>query len=183
MNSGEKPCRIAGMVVGLLAMSLVPAWAGCKSAMSSPQWPAVARAISTVGLCEQLPVGPNRTSSFKVVSADVCSTGDSLASIKATALLTCEAGDNTLFQMAPVKGKVIATVSLDMGACRITDTHIEIDGEIGSLLSELSDTQDVGRRAGHNRNCHACASCDNAEARAAKPPLLGPTMPWRRSRR
>ncbi|WP_245306784.1 MULTISPECIES: hypothetical protein [unclassified Rhizobium] len=72
-------------------------------------------------------------------------TGDSLASIKATALLTCETGDNALFQMAPVEGKVVATVSLDVGACKITDTHIEIDGEIGSLLSELPDTQDVGR--------------------------------------
>ncbi|OWV83451.1 hypothetical protein ATY81_20755 [Rhizobium sp. R72] len=145
MNSGEKPCRVAGIAVGLLAMSLVPAWAGCKSAMSSPEWPAVERAISTAQLCEQLPVGPNRTSRFKVISADVCLTGDSLASIKATALLTCETGDNALFQMAPVEGKVVATVSLDVGACKITDTHIEIDGEIGSLLSELPDTQDVGR--------------------------------------
>ncbi|MDQ0558989.1 hypothetical protein QO004_000764 [Rhizobium mesoamericanum] len=156
MNSGEKPCWIAGIVVGLLAMSLVPAWAGCKSAMSSPQWPAVARAISTVGLCEQLPVGPNRTSSFKVMSADVCSTGNSLASIKATAVLTCEAGDNSLFQMAPVEGRVITTVFLDMGACRITDTHIEIDGEIGSLLSELPDTQDVGRSWAQSQLSRLC---------------------------
>ncbi|WP_431320516.1 hypothetical protein [Rhizobium sp. YTU87027] len=156
MNSGEKPCRVAGIAVGLLAMSLVPAWAGCKSAMSSPEWPAVARAISTAQLCEQLPVGPNRTSRFKVISADVCLTGDSLASIKATALLTCETGDNALFQMAPVEGKVVATVSLDLGACKITDTHIEIDGEIGSLLSELPDTQDVGRNWAQSQLSRLC---------------------------
>ena len=156
MNSGEKPCKIAGIAVGLLALSLVPAWAGCKSAMSSPQWPEVARAISTAQLCEQLPVGPNRTSSFKVVSADVCSTGANLASVKATALLTCETGDNALFQMAPVEGKVVATVSLDVGACKITDTHIEIDGEIGSLLSELPDTQDFGRNWAQSQLSRLC---------------------------
>ena len=156
MNPGEKPCKVVGIAVGLLAMSLVPAWAGCKSAMSSPEWPDVARAISTAQLCEQLPVGPNRTSSFKVVSADVCSTGDSLASIRATALLTCETGDNSLFQMAPVEGKVVATVALDVGACRITDTHLEIDGEIGSLLSALPDTQDFGRNWSQSQLSHLC---------------------------
>ncbi|MBB3317374.1 hypothetical protein FHT77_003256 [Rhizobium sp. BK181] len=156
MNPGEKPCKIAGIAVGLLALSLVPAWAGCKSAMSSPQWPEVARAISTAQLCEQLPVGPNRTSGFKVVSADVCSTGANLASVKATALLTCETGDNALFQMAPVEGKVVATVSLDVGACKITDTHVEIDGEIGSLLSELPDTQDFARNWAQSQLSRLC---------------------------
>ncbi len=101
-------------------------------------------------------MGPNRTSSLKVVSADVCSTGGGLASIRATALLTCETGDDALFQMAPVEGKVVATVSLDVGACRITDTRIEIDGEIGSLLSGLPDTQDFGRNWAQSQLSHLC---------------------------
>jgi hypothetical protein len=156
MNPGKKPSKIVSIAVGLFVLCQAPAWAGCKSAMDSPEWPNVARAISTAQLCEQLPMGPNRTSGFRVLSADICSSGDGRASIRTTALLTCETGDDALFQMAPVEGKVIATVSLDVGACRITDTRIEIEGEIGSLLSGLPDTQDFGRNWAQSQLSHLC---------------------------
>ena len=156
MKAGEKPSRIVGIAIVLCLTGSAPAWAGCKSATDSPEWPKISHAISTAQLCEQLPVGPNRTSSFRVLSADVCSSGDGLASIRATALLTCETGDDALFQMAPVEGKVVATVSLDPAACRITDTHIEIDGEIGSLLSGLPVTQDFGRNWAQSQLSRLC---------------------------
>ncbi|KRB51926.1 hypothetical protein ASE04_10420 [Rhizobium sp. Root708] len=156
MKAGEKPSRIVGVATVLCLMGSAPAWAGCKSATYSPEWRNISHAISTAQLCEQLPVGPNRTSSFRVLSADVCSSGDGVASVRATALLTCETGDDALFQMAPVEGKVVATISLDMAACRITDTHIEIDGEIGSLLSGLPDTQDFGRNWAQSQLSRLC---------------------------
>lgn len=156
MKAGEKPSRIVGVAIVLCLAGSAPASANCRSATDNPEWPNISHAISTAQLCEQLPVGPNRTSSFRVLSADFCSSGDGLASVKATALLTCETGDDALFQMAPVEGKVVATVSLDPAACRITDTHIEIDGEIGSLLSGLPDTQDFGRNWAQSQLSRLC---------------------------
>ncbi|MDM9620827.1 hypothetical protein QTL94_10740 [Rhizobium sp. S96] len=156
MKPGEMPCRIVLIAIGLFAVSLAPAWAACKSATESPEWPAVAKAISTARLCEQLPVGPNRTSSFKVLSADVCAEDNGLASVRATALLTCETGNDSLFQMDPVDGKVTVTVSLDPAACKITDAHLDIDGEMGGLLSGLSDTQDFARNWAQSQLSRLC---------------------------
>jgi hypothetical protein len=145
MKPGET-LRIAVCVsAGLFAMSLAPAWAACRSATESPEWPGIARAMASAQLCEQLPVGPNHTSSFKVLSADVCSNGDGLSSIRATALVSCETGPDALFQTPAIESEVVATASVDIGACRITDADIEIGGELGSLLSGLSDTRGLAR--------------------------------------
>jgi hypothetical protein len=58
--------------------------------------------------------------------------------------------------MPPIEGEVVATVSLDVGACRITDTRIEIDGAIGSLLSVLPDTQDFARNWAQTQLSRLC---------------------------
>ncbi len=156
MKPGKKLCSIGCMSVGLFVLLLSPTWAACVSATTSPQWPEIARAISTAQLCEQLPVGPNRTSSFRVLSADVCTMDNGLASVRISALLTCESGEGSLFQMGPMESRVVATVSLDAEACRITDTHLEIDGEIGSLLSGLPDTQDFAHRWAQSQLSRLC---------------------------
>lgn len=145
MNFGRASYRIVCMSTGLLWLSLTPAWANCTSVMANSEWPAVAHAISNARLCEQLPVGPNRTRSFKVISAEVCRNAGDLTSITAQALLTCETDDSALFQLEPIEGKVTVNVTLDTAACRITDARMDIDNGVGGLLSGLADTQDLAR--------------------------------------
>jgi hypothetical protein len=101
--------------------------------------------MASAQLCEQLPMGPNHTRSFKVLSADVCSNGDGVSSIRATALVSCVTGPDALFQTPSIESEVFATASVDIGACRIADADIEIGGELGSLLSGLSDTRALAR--------------------------------------
>src|SRR5262245_44450975 len=92
---------------GLFALSFGPAWADCMSAASSPEWPDVVRSIAKAQLCEQLPVGPNRTQSFRVISADVCSEGGGISTVRAKALLTCESEPGSLFAMEPIESDVV----------------------------------------------------------------------------
>lgn len=156
MMSGRIGWEVFCMSAALLAQPVSSALAECRSATESPAWPEVARAISTAKLCEQLPMGPNRTASLRIISADVCSNGDGIASLRATAQLTCETGDDALFEMPPVEGKVLATISLDVNACRINDTHLEIDGDLGGLLSQLPDTQEYGRQWAQSQLSRLC---------------------------
>jgi hypothetical protein len=58
--------------------------------------------------------------------------------------------------MDPVDGKVTVTVSLDPAACKITDAHLDIDGEMGGLLSGLSDTQDFARNWAQSQLSRLC---------------------------
>lgn len=152
---GKAP-RKALCIFGLFTLTFAPAWANCRSATSSPEWPYVARSVAEAQLCEQLPVGPNRTRSLKVLSADVCSDGGAISTVKATALLTCESDPDSLFHTPPLEGEVVAIVSLDVGACRITDSRIEIGGDIGTLLSGLQDTQDVARNWAQSQLSRLC---------------------------
>lgn len=148
--------RKALCISGLFALTFAPAWANCRSATSSPEWPYVARSVAEAQLCEQLPVGPNHTRSVKIVSADVCSDGGGVSTVKATALLTCESDPDSLFQTPPLEGDVVAVVSLDMSACRIKDSRIEIGGDIGTLLSGLQDTQDFARNWAQSQLSRLC---------------------------
>jgi hypothetical protein len=145
MTTGDTLHKAICISAGILVISMAPAWAGCRSAAGSPEWPGIARAMASAQLCEQLPMGPNHTGSFKVLSADVCSNGNGLSSIRATALVTCETGPDALFQTPSIESEVVATASVDVGACRITDADIEIAGELGSLLSGFSDTRGLAR--------------------------------------
>ncbi|NLS07946.1 hypothetical protein HGP14_32485 [Rhizobium sp. P32RR-XVIII] len=144
----ERFCRnlkVTGFSAAISFLSFVPALAECRSALNSPEWPQIARAIGSAQLCEQLPLGPNHTARFQVMSVDICSLPNGASSLVAKALLTCESSSDSLFQTPPLEGEVVATVTLDIGACRITDANIQISGELGALLSGLEETQQFAR--------------------------------------
>lgn len=123
----------------------VPASAECWSALDSPEWPRIAQSVAAMQLCEQLPVGPYGTASIQVESFDFCSVSSSVATVSARAQLTCESGSDALIQTPPLDGEIVATVSLDTAACSISDTGLQISGEIGSLLAGLEETQQIAR--------------------------------------
>ena len=141
----SKELKATGFSAAVSLLSFAPASADCRSVLNSPEWPGIARTIASAQLCEQLPLGPNHTARFEVLSVDICSLSSSASSVVAKALLTCESSSDALFQTPPLDGEVVATVTLDIGACRITDANIQISGEIGALLSGLQETQQFAR--------------------------------------
>jgi hypothetical protein len=148
--------KAACLFAAMSLLSFAPAMAECRSALSSPEWPRVAKAISSAQLCEQLPLGPNHTARFDVLSVDICSLPSGASSVAAKALLTCESSSDALFQTPPLEGEVVASVMLDIGACRITDANIQISGEIGALLSGLQETQQFARDWAQSRLSSLC---------------------------
>lgn len=129
--------------------------AACWSALQSPQWPQLAASIATIKLCEQLPGGPDQTKKFDVTAVDLCTAANGVA-ITAKASLTCGSSSGAFIQTPPLDGRVVATVTLDIGACRITESNIDISGEVGGLLSSLPQTQQFARAWAQSRLSQLC---------------------------
>jgi hypothetical protein len=141
-------CRHIGAICLSAAAFLLasnPLMAACISAMNTPQWPTIARSIRTVQLCEQIPVGPNHTARFQIVSLDACQAAPGVSSIVARALLTCESGSDSILPLPPFEGEVTAAITLDTNTCMIRDTNVQISGDLGMLLSGLNETQQFAR--------------------------------------
>lgn len=149
---GAKTACIAAAVLPLLS---APAVADCWSALKSPEWPRLAKTFTSVKLCEQLPGGPDRTKKFEVTAADVC-TAPNGVSITARASLTCETGPGAFLKIPPLSGSAIAKVTLDIGACRITESHVSFGGAIGEALETLPQIQNFTRSWAQSRLSELC---------------------------
>ncbi|TAV04533.1 hypothetical protein [Rhizobium ruizarguesonis] len=147
--------KTACLSVTLLAELCLPAEAACWSALKSPEWPRLAESIATIKLCEQLPGGPDRTKKFEVTAVDLC-TAENGVSITAKASMTCGASSGAFIKTPSLDGRVVATVTVDIGACSITESNIEISGEVGGLLSSLPQTQQFARSWAQSRLSHFC---------------------------
>lgn len=141
-------CRYIGAIcfsVAAFLLAFDPLLAACISAMNTPQWPSIVKSVRTVQLCEQIPVGPNHTARFQIMSLDACQVAPGISSIVARALLTCESGADSILPLPPVEGEVTAAITLDTNACMIRDTRVQISGDLGMLLSGLDETQQFAR--------------------------------------
>jgi hypothetical protein len=138
--------RLGSLTGVAVLLGCWPASAACMSAMSTPQWPQIARSLRSAQLCEQIPIGPNHTAAFQVISVDVCSSAQGMSSIVARALLTCEAGSDSIVPLPPLEGEVVATVMLDARACMIRDANVQVSGDLGMVLSGLEETQQFARQ-------------------------------------
>jgi hypothetical protein len=135
--------KAACIVAAATLWHYAPASADCWSILDSPEWPRIAQSVAALQLCEQIPVGPYETASIQVESFDFCSVSSSSATVSARAQLTCGSGSEALIQMPPLDGEIVATVALDTAACSISDTDLQISGEIGSLLTGFEETQQI----------------------------------------
>ncbi len=156
MEAGRTKSAIMWAAAGLIGLGHAAASANCVSIIQNENWPAIARAISDVRLCEQLPVGPNKTRSFEVAYAEVCPQAGGLTTVRAQAYLTCEADVSSLFQVDAVEGRVNVDVTLEPSTCRVTDAHLNIDDGLGGLLSGLTDTDDLARSWAQSQATRLC---------------------------
>jgi hypothetical protein len=150
--------RVAEVVcisAGLSAVFSDFASAGCWSALKSPEWRQITSIISTAKLCEQMPAGPNRTRRLEVTAVDFC-TAPNGVSVTANVSVTCGSSTESFLQLSPLDGKVVAKVTLDIGACKITDSTINISGPAAELLSKLPQTQEFLRNWAQIRLSNLC---------------------------
>jgi hypothetical protein len=133
------------------------AHADCRSALNTPNWSQIARSVSTLQLCEQIPVGPNQTARFDIVSLDTCSFPNNVVSFTAKAILTCQSGQDSFVQMPSVDSEVTVAATLDMAACRIISSDLKVSGEIGAILSSLEDVQAAARNWAQSNLSRLCA--------------------------
>jgi hypothetical protein len=135
----------------------VPAKAECRSALNNPEWPGIAGSVAALQLCEQIPVGPNHTARFQLISVDMCSFPSGIHSVAARALLTYESSADSLIQMPSVDSEVTATMTFDTKACLLVNSDLQISGEIGALMSGLEDMQEIARGWAQSQLSHLCA--------------------------
>jgi hypothetical protein len=128
-----------------LVTSAAPGFANCFSLVGRPEWPPIARALSSAQVCEQLPAGPNHTRSFRVQSAELCRGVDENSTMRATAVVTCESPPDALFEMPPMQSEIAVIVSVNERACTITNAQIQIGGELGSVLPGMVDASELAR--------------------------------------
>jgi hypothetical protein len=156
MEAGRARRTIIWAAAGIIALGHASASANCVSVIQNENWPAIARAISNVRLCEQLPVGPTKTRSFEVASVEVCPQSGGLTTVRAQANLICETDSSSLFQVDAVEGRVTVDITLEPSTCRITEAHLNIDDGLGGLLSGLTDTDDLARSWAQSQATRLC---------------------------
>ena len=128
--------------------------APCWSLLQSKFGPEIKRSVDEANPCEKMPGGFNHKDHFDVTAFDLCTAPNGVV-INAQANLACKSGHGII--QASVSGKLDASVTLDIGACKITDSHIAINGDVGKYLGELGQMQDLARAFAQKKISEICA--------------------------
>lgn len=114
----------------------------CWSLLHSKFGPGIEKSVNEADPCKKLP-GLDHKESFEVKSLDLC-TAPNGVQINARADLACKSGSHGLLK-ATVSGRLEASMTVDVGACKITDSHVGVSGPIGELLSSVGEIQGLAR--------------------------------------
>jgi hypothetical protein len=128
--------------------------APCWSLLQSKFGPEIKRSVDEANPCEKMPGGFNHKDHFDVTAFDLCTAPNGIV-INAQASLACKSGHGII--QASVSGKLDASVTLDIGACKITDSHIAISGDVGKYIGELGQMQDLARAFAQKKISEICA--------------------------
>ncbi|MDE1995872.1 MAG: hypothetical protein KGI75_25460 [Rhizobiaceae bacterium] len=112
----------------------------CWSLLQSKYGPQIEKSVNEADPCKKLP-GVDHKENFEVKTLDVCSAPNGVQ-INARANLACQSHG---VLKATVKGELEASVTVDLGACKITDSRVAINGPIGQLLSGVGEMQELAR--------------------------------------
>ncbi len=127
-----------------LPMSARPAQAApgsCWSLLQGKFGPQIEKSVNEADPCQKLP-GVDHKDKFEVKSLDVCDAPGGGVQINAHADMACKSHG---VLKTTIKGELDASMTVDVGACRITDMHLGINGPIGELISSVGGLQDLAR--------------------------------------
>lgn len=147
------PAAALGLVI--LPVSTASAAPACWSLLQSKYGPGIERSADELDPCKKLP-GLDHKEKFELKSLDVCS-APSGVQINARADLACKSGSHGLIQ-ANLSGELEASMTVDVGACKVTDAHVGVSGPIGGLLSSVGEIQGLARSFAQRKIDEVCGS-------------------------
>jgi hypothetical protein len=127
-----------------LPMAATPAEAApgsCWSLLQSKFGPQIEKSVNEADPCKKLP-GVDHKDKFEVKSLDVCDGPNGGVQINAHAEMACKSHGAL---KTTIKGQLDASMTVDVGACHITDLHLGINGPIGELISSVGGLQELAR--------------------------------------
>ncbi len=127
-----------------LPMAATPAEAApgsCWSLLQSKFGPQIEKSVNEADPCKKLP-GVDHKDKFEVKSLDVCDGPNDGVQINAHAEMACKSHG---VLKTTIKGQLDASMTVDVGACHITDLHLGINGPIGELISSVGGLQELAR--------------------------------------
>lgn len=127
-----------------LPMAATPAEAApgsCWSLLQSKFGPEIEKSVNEADPCKKLP-GVDHKEKFEVKSLDVCNGPSGSVQINAHAEMACKSHG---LLKTTIKGQLDASMTVDVGACHITDLHLGINGPIGELISSVGGLQELAR--------------------------------------
>lgn len=125
----------------------------CWSLLQSKYGPGIEKSVDEVDPCNKLP-GLDHKEKFELKSLDLCS-APSGVQINARADLACKSGSHGLIK-ATVSGQLEASMTVDIGACKVTDAHVGVNGPIGQLLSSVGEIQGLARSFAQRKISEIC---------------------------
>jgi hypothetical protein len=144
-------------LVGISLITALPVSASaapaCWSLLQSKYGPGIEKSVDEADPCKKLP-GLDHKEKFELKSLDLCS-APSGVQINARADLACKSGSHGLLK-ADVRGELEASVSVDIGACKVTDAHVGVSGPIGGLLSSVGEIQGLAREFAQRKISEIC---------------------------
>jgi hypothetical protein len=147
-------CR--ALVAAALVVSFSPsarAAPACWSLLSSKYGPGIEKSVDEADPCTKLP-GLDHKEKFELKSLDLCS-APSGVQINARADLACKSGSHGIIQ-ATLSGQLEASMTVDIGACKVTDAHVGVSGPIGQLLSSVGEIQGLARGFAQRKISEIC---------------------------
>jgi hypothetical protein len=147
------PMALSLALLGFAVTDAAAQPAPCWSLLQSKFGPEIKRSVDEANPCEKMPGGFDHKDHFDVTAFDLCTAPNGVI-INAQASLACKSGHGIL--QASVSGKLDASVTLDIGACKITDSHIAISGDVGKYLGEIGQMQELARAFAQKKISEIC---------------------------
>lgn len=144
---------LSAVLLGFVVSDAAAQSPTCWSLLQSKFGPEIKRSVDEANPCEKMPGGFDHKDRFDVTGFDLC-TAPNGVTINAHASLACKSGHGII--QASVSGKLDASVTLDVGACKITDSHIAISGDVGKYLGELGQMQELARAFAQKKISEIC---------------------------
>lgn len=128
----------------------------CWSLLQSKYGPGILKAVDEADPCAKIP-GFEQKERFNLTGLDLCTAPDGVQ-INATADLACKSGAHGgLLKGMGMSGKLQASMSVDVGACKVTDARVSVSGPVGALLSSVGEIQGLARNFAQKKISEICA--------------------------
>ena len=125
----------------------------CWSLLQSKYGPGILHAVEDADPCAKMP-GFDRKERFNLTGLDLCTAADGVQ-IVAQADLACKASHGFL-KGSEMSGKLNASMTVDVGACKVTEAHVSVSGPVGELLSSVGDIQGLARSFAQKKISEVC---------------------------